>query len=103
MRPREPVQRWVHAFNQTDANEMAYRNDALPPGVGYWVPAVEVAMCHASDYWMFQEREQKKAEETKLMQERRAAVIGTLLRAANKESEETKPEEAPVKEVAPAK
>jgi hypothetical protein len=57
-------------------------------------------MCHAG-YWTY--REQKKAEATQATQQRRAGVIDTLLRDANNQSEQTKPEETPVKEVAPAK
>jgi hypothetical protein len=57
-------------------------------------------MCHAGD-WMF--REQKKAEDTQATQQRRAGVIETMLKDANKQSEQTKAEETPVKEVAPAK
>jgi hypothetical protein len=57
-------------------------------------------MCHTG-YWIFRER--KKVEETQATQQRRAGVIDTLLRDANKQSEQTKPEETPVKEVAPAK
>jgi hypothetical protein len=57
-------------------------------------------MCHAGD-WMF--REQKKAEDAQAAQQRRTGVIDTLLKDANKQSEPTKPEETPVKEVAPAK
>jgi len=57
-------------------------------------------MCHTG-YWMF--REQKKVEDTQATQQRRADVIDTLLRDANKQSEQTKPEETPVKEAAPAK
>jgi hypothetical protein len=66
-------------------------------------PKTESAMCHTG-YWMFRDR--KKVEDTQATQttqQRRAGVIDTLLRDANKQSEQTKPEETPVKEVAPAK
>jgi hypothetical protein len=63
-------------------------------------PKTESAMCHTG-YWMF--REQKKVEDTQATQQRRAGVIDTLLRDANQQNEQTKPEETPVKEVAPAK
>jgi hypothetical protein len=58
-------------------------------------------MCHARDWIEY--REQKKAEDTQATQQRRAGVIDTLLRDANKQSEQAKPEEAPAKEAAPAK
>jgi hypothetical protein len=56
-------------------------------------------MCHARDWKMFDERAQKKAEET----ERRAGVIDRLLNDALEQGEQTKPEAAPAKEPAPAK
>ena len=58
-------------------------------------------MCYAKDYKVFDD--QKKAEDTRVVQERRAGLIGRLLNAANKHGEETKAEQTPVKEVAPAK
>ena len=60
-------------------------------------------MCHARDLWIFEERARKQAEEMKAKEERRAGVIDTLLNDANKLNDQTKPEEAPVKEAAPAK
>ncbi len=47
--------------------------------------------------------DQKKAEDTRVVQERRAGLIDRLLNAASKHGEKTKAEETPVKEVAPAK
>ena len=58
-------------------------------------------MCWEIDYPYF--AEQKKAQETKIKQEQRAGVIDQLLSDANKQGETTHVEEAPVKEVAPAK
>lgn len=55
-------------------------------------------MCYARDYKFFDD--QKKAEDTQLLQERRASLIDRLLNVANKKDEKTG---APVKEVAPAK
>ena len=66
-------------------------------------------MCHARDLRdlrdlrMFADRKQTKVEDMQFMQDRRAGVIDTLLSDANKHSEKTKPEAAPIKEVAPAK
>jgi hypothetical protein len=62
---------------------------------------MEDAMCYAKDYKMFDD--QKKAEDTRVVEGRRAGLIDRLLNAANKHGEKTKAEETPVKEVAPAK
>jgi hypothetical protein len=59
---------------------------------------MEDAMCYAKDYKVYDD--QKKAEDTQIVQERRAGLIDRLLNAA---SEKTKSEGTPVKEVAPAK
>jgi hypothetical protein len=59
---------------------------------------MEDAMCYARDYIVYDD--QKKAEDTQVVQERRAGLINRLLNDANKHGEKT---EAPVKEVAPAK
>src|SRR5215472_3601560 len=56
---------------------------------------------HERDYKIFEDR--KKAEDTRVVQERRAGLIDRLLNAANKPGEKTKAEGTPVKEVAPAK
>jgi len=58
-------------------------------------------MCWEMDYKFF--AEQKKAQETRIKQERRADLIDRLLNDANQEEKETRVEGAPVKEVAPAK
>ena len=58
-------------------------------------------MCYAKDYKLYDV--QKKAEDTQVVQERRAGLIDRLLNAANKHGEKTKSEGTPVKEVAPAK
>ncbi len=58
-------------------------------------------MCYTRDYKVFDD--QKKAEDTQVVQERRAGLIDRLLNAANKHGEKTKAEGTPVKEVAPAK
>ncbi len=57
-------------------------------------------MCWEIDYKFFAEQ-QKKAQEARIKQEQRAGVIDRLLTEANEQDEKT--EEAPVKEVAPAK
>ena len=59
--------------------------------------------CHVlhESYKVFDD--QKKAEDTQVVQERRAGLIDRLLNAANKHGEKTKAEGTPVKEVAPAK
>jgi hypothetical protein len=62
---------------------------------------MEDAMCYAKDYRFFDD--QKKAEDTPVVQERRAGLIARLLNAANKHGEKTEAEKTPVKEVAPAK
>jgi hypothetical protein len=62
---------------------------------------MEASMCWEIDYKFFAEQ-QKKAQENKIKEERRAGVIDQLLNEANAPSE--KPAEAtPAKEVAPAK
>jgi len=58
-------------------------------------------MCWEMDYKFF--AEQKKAQEARIKQERRADLIDQLLNDANQEEKETKVEGAPAKEVAPAK
>jgi hypothetical protein len=62
---------------------------------------MEDPMCYERDYKIFEDR--KKAENTRVMQERRAGLIDRLLNDANKPGEKTKAEETPVKDVAPAK
>src|SRR6516164_7724652 len=64
-------------------------------------PQMEDAMCYAKDYKVYDD--QKKAEDTQIVQERRAGLIDRLLNAANKPGEKTKSKGTPVKEVAPAK
>ena len=56
-------------------------------------------MCYSRDYRTFAE---KKAEEAKIQQRRRAGVIDEMLNEANKEAEQPK-DATPVKDVAPAK
>ena len=58
-------------------------------------------MCWEIDYKFF--AEQKKAQEIRIEQERRAGVIDQLLNEANKQGEKSNVERAPVKETAPAK
>jgi hypothetical protein len=58
-------------------------------------------MCYTRDYKIFEDK--KKADRTKVAQERRAGLIERLLDGANKQSEKTKAEGTPVKETAPAK
>jgi hypothetical protein len=53
------------------------------------------------DYKFF--AEQKKAQQTRIEQERRAGVIHQLLNEANKQGEPSNVEGTPAKETAPAK
>jgi hypothetical protein len=62
---------------------------------------MEDAMCYARDYKVF--HDQKKVEETRIAQQRRAQAIDRLLNDARKQGEQVKAEPAPVKDVAPAK
>jgi hypothetical protein len=64
-------------------------------------PQMEDAMCYAKDYKVFDD--QKKAEDTRVAQERRGGLIDRLLNTAKKHGEKTKVEQTPVKEVTPAK
>ena len=59
---------------------------------------MEDAMCCAKDCNLVDD--EKKAEDTQVVKERRASLIDRLLNAANKQNAKTG---APVKEVAPAK
>jgi hypothetical protein len=65
---------------------------------GWCAQQMEDAMCYAKDYNLFDD--QKKAEDTQVVKERRASLIDRLLNAANKQDAKAG---APVKEVAPAK
>src|SRR5215472_8838390 len=51
-------------------------------------PQMEDAMCYERDYRIFEDR--KKAEDTRVVQERRAGLIDRLLDDANKHGEKTK-------------
>jgi hypothetical protein len=62
---------------------------------------MEDLMCWEMDYKLFAEL--RKEQEARIKQEQRGEVITKLLNEANKHSEKTDVEEAPVKEVAPAK
>jgi hypothetical protein len=62
---------------------------------------MEDLMCWEMDYKFF--AEQKKAQESRIREEQRAAVIHELLNEANKQGESTNVEGTQVKEVAPAK
>jgi hypothetical protein len=62
---------------------------------------MEDSMCWEIDYRFF--AEQKKAQEARIKQERRAGVIDQLLDDANKHGDDTKTEGIPVNEVIPAK
>ena len=57
-------------------------------------------MCWEIDYRFF--ADQKKAQETRIEQERRAGLIDRLLNDANRQGEKTV-EKTPIKEAAPAK
>ena len=58
-------------------------------------------MCWEIDYKLF--ADQKKAQEFRIEQERRAGVIDQLLNEANTQGETSNVKGAPVKETAPAK
>jgi hypothetical protein len=58
-------------------------------------------MCYAKGYRVFDD--QKKAEDTRVVQERRTGLIDRLLNAATKHGEKSKVEEKLAKEPAPAK
>ena len=58
-------------------------------------------MCWEIDYKFL--AEQKKAQEARIKQQRRAGVIDQLLSGASQQAEETKVEGTPAKEAAPAK
>jgi hypothetical protein len=62
---------------------------------------MEDSMCWEIDYKFFAEQ-QKKAQENKIKEERRAGVIDQLLNEANEQGEKTT-EETPAREIAPAK
>jgi hypothetical protein len=62
---------------------------------------MEDLMCWEMDYKLFAEL--RKEREARTKQEQRGEVITKLLSEANKQSEKTNAERAPVKEVAPAK
>ena len=62
---------------------------------------MEDSMCWEIDYKFF--AEQKKAQEARIKEERRAGVINQLLTEANKQPDDTKTENTPVNGVVPAK
>jgi hypothetical protein len=68
---------------------------------GWCAQQMEDAMCYAKDYRFFDD--QKKAEDTPVVQARRAGLIARLLNGANRHGEKTEAKKTPVKEVAPAK
>jgi hypothetical protein len=68
---------------------------------GWCAQQMEDAMCYAKDYRLVDDL--KKAEDTQVVQERRAGLIARLLNVANKHGEKAKADKTPVKEVAPAK
>jgi hypothetical protein len=76
-----------------------------PYAIIFVVPLVpspmEDPMCWEIDYKFF--AEQKKAQDARIKQEKRAGVIDGLLNQANEQGEKIEVEAAPPKEVAPAK
>jgi hypothetical protein len=68
---------------------------------GWCAQQMEDAMCYAKDYRLVDDL--KKAEDTQVVQERRAGLIARLLNVANKHGEKAKADKTAVKEVAPAK
>jgi hypothetical protein len=80
-------------------------NASEPYAIIFVVPLVpspmEDPMCWEVDYKFF--AEQKKAQDARIKQEKRAGVIDGLLNQANEQGEKVEVEATPVKEVAPAK
>jgi hypothetical protein len=62
---------------------------------------MEDSMCYEIDYQVF--AAQKKAQEARIKQVRRAGVVDQLLTDANRQGEDTKTKGIPVNEVVPAK
>jgi hypothetical protein len=62
---------------------------------------MEDSMCYEIDYQIF--AAQRKAQEARIKQERRAGVIDQLLSDADKQGDDTKIERTPVNEVISAK
>jgi hypothetical protein len=62
---------------------------------------MEDLMCWEMDYKLFAEL--AKEREARIKKEQRGEVITKLLSEANRQSEKTNAEEAPVKDVVPAK
>jgi hypothetical protein len=60
-------------------------------------------MCHARDFRAFDFRREKKPEEARPAQDKRAEAIDALLADANEHAERERRERAPAKEAAPAK
>src|SRR5262245_39129056 len=67
---------------------------------GWCAQQMKDAMCYAKDYNLFDD--EKKAEDTQVVKERRASLIDRLLNVANRHGEMAKADKTPVKEVAPA-
>jgi len=80
-------------------------NVSEPYAIIFVVPLVpspmEDPMCWEIDYKFF--AEQKKAQDARIKQEKRAGVIDRLLNQVNEQGEKTEVEAAPPQEVAPAK
>src|SRR5262249_1342164 len=75
---------------------------AIHPVTNRWlVRNWNCKLCWEIDYKFF--AEQKKAQQTRIEQERRAGVIHQLLIEANKQGEPSNVEGTPAKETAPAK
>jgi hypothetical protein len=62
---------------------------------------MEDSMCYEIDYQIF--AAQKKAQEARIKQERRAGVIDQLLNDGNKQGDDTETKGIPVNEVVSAK
>ena len=97
MRPPAGLQ--LHSLEELGHDGQLGTVDRIAELLYCWcAPQMEDAMCYERDYKIFEDR--KKAEDTRVVQERRAGLIDRLLNAANKQDAKTG---APVKEVAPAK
>ncbi len=60
-------------------------------------------MCYSREFRAFDARDQRRAEEARSAEERRAGTIAKLLNEAKEGAEKAAPVQAPAKEAAPAK
>ena len=60
-------------------------------------------MCYSRDFRAFEQRKEKKPEDIRAAQDRRAETVNMMMSDANRQAGQAKPERAPAKEPAPAK